>query len=211
MQLRLCMYTHVRSFRKWCHGAVRKFFPRFPFLFKNLEHQVRFDSRFRDSTGKESCYEWNSFDSFDVRWMEEVCFRLLLRSSQKFVYLQFKLIYIYYNFGYIVKFHLVGFCQKRFVVESFDRSRVRVWMQSWKFFVTGRIDVVRVFFPPLEMQEQRECRYLDRHVKISRVIRSNGGNIYSALNKPRHNVSPPFPSPLLLFIQVARIDVDHEL
>lgn len=86
-------------------------------------------------------------------------------------------------------------------VSSSNHSRVGVWMQSWKFFVTGRIYVVHVFSP--EMQEQRECRYLDRHVKISRVIRSNGGNIYSALNKPRHNVSPPFPSlppPLFCFL-----------
>lgn len=86
-------------------------------------------------------------------------------------------------------------------VSSSNHSRVGVWMQSWKFFVTGRIYVVHVFSP--EMQEQRECRYLDRHVKISRVIRSNGGNIYSALNKPRHNVFPPFPSlppPLFCFL-----------
>lgn len=125
------------------------------FLFCSKIWSIRFVS-IRDFEGKESCYQWNSFDSFDVRWMEEVCFRLwlLLRQSEICIFAVQADIYIYYNFGYIVKFHLVGFCRKRFVVESFDRSRVRVWMQSWKFFVTGRIDVVGVFFLPPEMQEQ---------------------------------------------------------
>lgn len=130
------------------------FFPLFPFLFKNLEHQVRFDPRFRGEgivlPMKFFWFFWCTVDGrglFSIMIVTQTVRNLYICSSSWYIY-------IYYNFGYIVKFHLVGFCRKRFVVESFDRSRVRVWMQSWKFFVTGRIDVVGVFFLPPEMQEQ---------------------------------------------------------
>lgn len=154
MQLRLCMYTHVRSFRKWCHGAVRKFFfSSFSFSVQKSGASGSFRSeisRGRNRVTNEILLILLMYGGWKRFVFDYDCYS----DSQKFVYLQFKLIYIYYNFGYIVKFHLVGFCRKCFVVESFDRSRVRVWMQSWKFFVTGRIDVVGVFFLPPEMQEQ---------------------------------------------------------